>query len=120
MTARPHRGELWAADLDSVDPALARGRLRPVLVLQASALTQAGHPTTIVIPCNAPGQPPNPGDNFPLRVPLTRAGTMGADAELLVDQIRAIDNARLLHRLHVLPPDLVARVEQALLLLIGP
>ena len=120
MSARAQRGELWAADLEAADPALSRGRLRPVLVLQSNELTNAGHPTVIVVPCNAPGHPPAEGDNFPLRLPLPRAGTMSADAELLIDQIRALDAARLLHRLHVLPPDAVARIEQALLLVIGP
>jgi len=120
VTGRPQRGELWAADLDSPDPEHAQGRLRSVLVLQTNALNNAGHPTTLVVPCGAAGQPMASGDNFPLRLRVPRGGVMTHDAELLVDQLRAVDSTRLLQRQHILPPMLVARVEQALLLVTGP
>ena len=45
----PDRGEVWLADLDprhGTEP----GKTRPVLVIQAQALQDCGHPSTIVIP----------------------------------------------------------------------
>jgi mRNA interferase MazF len=117
---RPQRGELWLADLGAMAPSLARGVVRPVLVLQSNALNNASHPTTIVVPGSVAGQPIVAGDNFPLRLHVARAGGMQQDTELLIDQIRAIGNNRLLQRLHLLPPAMVARVEQALVLITGP
>jgi mRNA interferase MazF len=117
---RPQRGELWLADLESANPALARGTPRPVLVLQSNALNNAAHPTTIVVPGSIAGQDIGAGDNFPLRIRISRAGGMHQDTELLIDQVRAIANERLLQRMHQLPPPMVARVEQALVLLTGP
>jgi mRNA interferase MazF len=117
---RPQRGELWLADLESVNPAMSRGTARPVLVLQSNALNNAAHPTTIVVPGSVAGQGIAAGDNYPLRVRIPRAGGMHQDTELMIDQVRAVANARLLQRLHLLPPAMVARIEQALVLLTGP
>jgi mRNA interferase MazF len=118
--SRPQRGELWLADLDSADPQLARGQLRPVLVLQTNALNNAGHPTTLVVPGSAFGHPLSEGDNFPLRLRLPRAGGMSHDTDLLIDQLRAVLSGRLLQRVHIVPPLVVGRVEQAVVLLTGP
>jgi mRNA interferase MazF len=118
--SRPQRGELWLADLDSANPQLARGQLRPVLVLQTNSLNNAGHPTTIVVPGSPFGHAPSDGDNFPLRLRLPRAGGMSHDTDLMIDQVRAVVTGRLLQRVHIVPPLVVGRVEQAVVLLTGP
>ena len=45
----PSRGEVWLASLDprrGTEP----GKTRPVLLVQAQALLDAGHPSTLVVP----------------------------------------------------------------------
>ena len=45
----PERGEVWLANLNprrGTEP----GNTRPVLVVQAQALIDAGHPSTLIIP----------------------------------------------------------------------
>ena len=87
----PDRGEVWLANLNpgrGTEP----GKTRPVLVIQAQALQDSGHPSTIVIPLTT-----NLQDGAePLRVRVPASGRLRRPSDLLVDQVRAIDNRRLL------------------------
>jgi len=86
----PRRGEVWLADLNpqrGTEP----GKTRPVLLVQAQALLDAGHPSTIVVPLTTRTE-----DNAePLRIRVPAGGTLRKDSDLLIDQLRAIDNHRL-------------------------
>lgn len=86
-------GSIWLADLDprrGTEP----GKVRPVLVVQGEALLDAGHPSTLVVPLTT-----NLIDDAePLRIRITAFGRLRKDSDLLVDQIRAIDNRRLTGR----------------------
>ena len=86
----PERGEIWLADLNprrGTEP----GKTRPVLIVQAQALLDADHPSTLVIPLTTKLV----DDAEPLRVRVRAAGTLRSDSDLLIDQLRAIDNRRL-------------------------
>src|SRR5512137_1654580 len=84
-------GEIWLANLNpgrGTEP----GKVRPVLLLQNQALLDAEHPSTIVIPLTT-----NLVDDAePLRLRITAHGKLARDSDLLVDQLRAIDNRRLI------------------------
>jgi mRNA interferase MazF len=86
----PKRGEIWLADLNpqrGTEP----GKTRPVLILQSQALLDAGHPSTIVIPLTT-----NLIENAePLRIRVSPSGRLMKMSDLLIDQVRAIDNRRL-------------------------
>ena len=86
-------GSIWLADLDprqGTEP----GKIRPVLVVQGEALLDAGHPSTLVVPLTT-----NLIDDAePLRIRITAFGRLRKDSDLLIDQIRAIDNRRLTGR----------------------
>ncbi len=86
------------------------GKVRPVLVIQTDLLSHVGHPSTWVLPCTTRLV----GDNL-LRVVLP-SGLAGntADCEIMIDQSRAIDNARLKRRLGVLPRPVLAEVKAKL------
>jgi mRNA interferase MazF len=89
----PNRGEVWLADLDprrGTEP----GKTRPVLIVQSQALVSAGHPSTIVVPLTT--QLVEGAE--PLRLRFARRGRLSRDSDLLIDQIRAIDNRRLVGR----------------------
>ena len=91
------RGEVWLADFEPQTHKEEPGkRGRPVLVLQTDLLNGAGHATTIVIPGTTQIYQDEHGDAFPLRVRLAKMRGLPHDTDLLVDQIRAISNQRLL------------------------
>ena len=88
------RGDVWLADLN---PRLGTeaGKRRPVVVIQTDLLNDA-HPSTIIchITTNI-----TPGSEI-LRVHLS-AGEAGLEksSDIMIDQIRAIDNKRILKKL---------------------
>ena len=87
----PNRGEIWLADLKprrGTEP----GKTRPVLVVQSQALLDAGHPSTLVVPLTTKLV----DDAAPLRIRIPAADRLQSDSDLLVDQLRAIDNRRLI------------------------
>ena len=102
------RGEIWLADLNppsGTEP----GKTRPVLILQAEALLLAGHPSTLIAPLTT-----RLVDGAePLRVRIDAAEALARDSDVLVDQLRSIDNRRLERRLAKLSPDVLALVEAA-------
>ena len=87
---RIERGAIWLADLNpgkGTEP----GKTRPVLVVQSQTLLDAGHPSTLVIPLTT-----NLVDDAePLRLRVKAFAKLKHDSDLLIDQLRAIDNRRL-------------------------
>ena len=86
----PNRGEVWLANLNpkhGTEP----GKTRPVLIVQAQALLDAHHPSTLIIPLTTKLV----NDTEPLRLRVAAAGRLRRDSDLLIDQLRAIDNRRL-------------------------
>ena len=105
------RGEIWLAGLDprrGTEP----GKTRPVLIVQAQALLDAEHPSTLVVPLTTRLIE----DVQPLRVRIRASGALTKDSDALIDQVRAIDNRRLIQGplLRLQPPQLDA-VTDALL-----
>jgi mRNA interferase MazF len=92
------------------------GKTRPVLILQDQALLDAGHPSTIIIPLTT-----NLIDDAePLRVRVKAREKLARDSDLLIDQIRAIDNRRITSGpITNLDPEMLKRVYQAVLEVIG-
>ena len=89
--SKRERGEVWLATLDSrhgTEP----GKTRPVLIVQAQALLDAGHPSTLVVPLTTRLV----DEAEPLRVRVKAAGRLRRESDLLIDQLRAIDNRRLI------------------------
>jgi len=90
MTLNLRKGEIWLANLNpgkGTEP----GKTRPVLILQDQALLDVMHPSTLIIPLTT-----NLVEHaYPLRVRITAQNQLKKDSDLLIDQIRAIDNKRL-------------------------
>lgn len=106
----PDRGEVWLANLDpprGTEP----GKTRPVLLVQAQALLDADHPSTLMVPLTT-----NLVDDAePLRLRVPAQGSLRAESDLLIDQLRAIDNRRLAQGpLTRLSAELMLRVGAAL------
>jgi len=104
------RGEIWLADLNpqrGTEP----GKTRPVLIVQSQALLNAGHPSTLIIPLTTHLIE----DAEPLRIRVPGAGQLSQDSDLIVDQLRAIDNRRLIKGpLTRIPQDLLILVDDAI------
>jgi mRNA interferase MazF len=78
------------------------GKRRPVVVLQTNLLNDAQHPSTIICPVSTRVIQ---GSEI-LRVHVVKKGTrLKKDSDILVDQIRAIDNRRFVEHLGELNPD---------------
>jgi len=86
-----NHGEIWLANLNpgrGTEP----GKIRPVLILQNQALLDADHPSTLVVPLTT-----NLVDDAePLRLRVIAQRSLAKDSDLLVDQLRALDNKRLI------------------------
>jgi mRNA interferase MazF len=105
------RGEIWLADLNArrgTEP----GKRRPVLIVQAQALLDAEHPSTLVVPLTT--QIVDAAE--PLRIRIRASGALKKDSDALIDQVRAIDNRRLVQGpLSRLPPRQLDALGHALL-----
>ena len=115
MTPGIERGTIWLANLNP-QKGTEPGKTRPVLILQDQALLDAGHPSTIIIPLTT-----NLIDDAePLRVRVKARKQLERDSDLLIDQIRAIDNRRLTSGpIATLDPEQMKRVCNAILEVIG-
>lgn len=90
MTLAIEHGTICLANLNP-GKGTQPGKTRPVLILQDQALLDAEHPSTVIIPLTT-----NLVDDAePLRVRVNAAEKLTRDSDLLIDQIRAIDNKRL-------------------------
>ena len=105
-----NRGEVWIANLNPPQ-GTAPGKTGPVLVVQAQALLDADHPSTIVIPLTTNLL----DDADPLRVRVPVSGQLRQTSDLLIHQLRAIDNRRLVQGpVTSLPAALMQRVNDAI------
>jgi mRNA interferase MazF len=108
-------GEIWLANLNpgrGTEP----GKVRPVLLLQNQALLDAGHPSTLIVPLTTNLV----GDAEPLRLRVPAGGGLDKDSDLLVDQVRAIDNKRLVSGpLLKLDDQFMKRIHQAVSEVLG-
>lgn len=91
--------EIWIADLNpkiGTEP----GKTRPVLIIQTNLLNKIPHPSTIICPITTNVKK----DSEILRVHLKK-GTANVHqaCDIMIDQIRAIDNKRLVKRIGNLP-----------------
>jgi len=115
MIQKLNWGEIWLADLN---PRIGTesGKTRPVLIIQNQALLDVGHPATLIIPLTT-----NLIDGAaPLRLRVAAHERLKADSDLLIDQLRAIDNNRLLDGpLGRCSDELMKNVLSAVLELIG-
>jgi mRNA interferase MazF len=100
--------EIWIADLNpqiGTEP----GKTRPVLVIQTNLLNKISHPSTIVCPITANVKK----DSDILRVHLKKGmANVHQACDIMVDQIRAIDNKRLTKRIGILPEELIETVKE--------
>ncbi|MDQ3394480.1 MAG: type II toxin-antitoxin system PemK/MazF family toxin [Bacteroidota bacterium] len=85
------------------------GKTRPVLAIQTNLLNKVPHPSTIVFPITTNIKK----DSEILRVHLKKGtANLHQACDIMIDQIRAIDNKRLTKRIGVLPEELISVVKE--------
>ena len=100
--------EIWIADLNP-QIGTETGKTRPVLILQTNLLNKLPHPSTIICPITTNVKP----NSDILRVHLKKEeANLAQDSDIMIDQIRAIDNKRLISKLGTLPAQLIELVKE--------
>ena len=106
--------EIWIADLNPKIGTEA-GKTRPVLVVQTNLLNKIPHPSTIVCPITTNVQK----DSDILRVHLKKGmANLNEDCDIMVDQIRAIDNKRLIKKVGKIPTDLIEKIKENIAIIV--
>ncbi len=86
------------------------GKVRPVIVVQTDLLNQE-HPSVIVCPLTTNIQP----ESEILRVHLRKSKFgMKEDCDIMIDQVRAIDNRRLIRKAGVVDRSTALRIKENL------
>jgi mRNA interferase MazF len=93
------RFEIWIADLNpqiGTEP----GKTRPVLVVQTNLLNKLLHPSTIICPITTNTQK----ESEILRVHIKKGtANLNENCDVMIDQVRTIDNKRLIKKIGELP-----------------
>jgi len=106
--------EIWIADLNPKIETES-GKTRPVLVVQTNLLNKIDHPSTIVCPITTNVKK----DSEILRVHLTKGmAKLHQDSDIMIDQIRAIDNKRLIKKVGDLPRELTGLIKENIQIII--
>lgn len=111
---KPKQFEIWIANLD---PRFGTetGKIRPVLIVQTDALNKV-HPSSLICPITTNVKP----ESKILRVGLKKGmANVFEDCDIMIDQLRAIDNKRLIKKIGVLPTELSFKVKRNLTIILG-
>jgi mRNA interferase MazF len=107
MTAKQF--EIWLANLE---PGIGTeaGKTRPVLVVQTDLLNQI-HPSTLICPITTNIK----SESQILRVNIKKGvAAVKEDCSVMIDQLRAIDNRRLITKIGKMPVELSEKVKENL------
>ncbi|NCA85439.1 MAG: type II toxin-antitoxin system PemK/MazF family toxin [Clostridia bacterium] len=106
--------EIWIADLNP-QIGTETSKTRPVLIIQTNLLNQIPHPSTIICPITTNVN----NDSDVLRVHLKKGeANSNQNCDVMIDQIRAIDNKRLMKKVGDLPKYLVEIVKENVLIIL--
>ena len=84
------RGQIYLANFNPAkgdEP----GKIRPCLILQSDLLNNVDYPTTTLVPLTT-----QLSDGIPLRYRVSARDNLAHDSDLMLDQLRTIDNKRFL------------------------
>ncbi len=110
MNMRVKQYEIWLADLN---PAIGTepGKIRPVLIVQTSLLNNSDHPSTITCPVTTniiPG-----AEILRVNIPENISGLQN-QSSIIIDQLRSIDNRRLIRKTGRLGEEEIEKVKESL------
>ena len=83
------RGGVYLANVNPSKGSEA-GKIRPCVTLQSDLLNEAGHPSTTILPMTTHLVE----EATPLRVRIKAREDLESDSDVMIDQVRTIDNRR--------------------------
>ena len=101
--------EIWIADLNPRFGTEA-GKRRPVCIIQTDLLNNT-HPSTIICPITTKLE--TEARLLRVHIPKGQAG-MNQSCEIMIDQVRAIDNIRLIKKAGNLSKNLTSKIKENL------
>lgn len=104
------KGEIWLVNLNPVKKNNEIGKVRPVVVYQNDELNHSGYPTTIILPLSTSLV----DDSEPIRFKINKRDNLKKDSDIVITQIRAIDNSRFMEKLGILTNKELHRVKELL------
>jgi mRNA interferase MazF len=114
MNNPPVRGEIWITNLDPTQGSEQAG-VRPVIIFQNDLVSRFST-TTIAIPLTTNQR----RANLPLCLLIPQGnGGLSQDSVALCFQMRALDKTRLISKIGQLSPEIIAQLEEVILLTLG-
>ncbi len=104
----PYKGDIWLVNLNPVKKNNEMGKIRPAVVFQNNELMKNNYPTTIIIPLST-----SLIDNAePIRMRIEKRELLQKDSDIVLTQIRAIDNSRFVKKIASLTDDELKKLKQ--------
>jgi len=98
--------DIWIADLEP-QRGTETGKVRPVLIVQTNLLNNE-HPSVVICPVTTNVEK----DSDILRVHIKKGiANLKIESDIMIDQIRAVDNRRLLNKIGELTKELQLKVK---------
>jgi len=104
------KGEIWLANLNPIKKNNEIGKVRPVLIYQSDDLNHNNYPSTIILPLSTELI----DDVQPIRFRISKREKLKKDSDIVITQIRAIDNSRFVEKLAVLNADELFQINKLL------
>lgn len=92
------KGDIWLVNLNPVKKNNEMGKIRPAVIYQNDQLNSSEYPTTIIFPISSDLI----DDAEPIRMRIKKRENLEKDSDIVVTQIRAIDNSRLVKKIATL------------------
>lgn len=109
------KGEIYLAKLNP-KKGNEVGKLRPVLIYQTNLLNEITHPTTTILPLSTHLI----DESYPLRFRIQKRDKLEVSSEILCDQIRTIDNQRIINeKLTTLSDEEIRQVDAQIMIMLG-
>ena len=106
--------EIWIADLNP-QIGTETGKTRPILIIQTDLLNKINHPSTLICPLTTNIKK----KSDILRVHIKKGiANVHEDCDVMIDQLRAIDNKLLVKKIGSLPKDLVEKIKTNMIIIL--
>ena len=105
-----YKGDIWLVNLNPIKKNNEMGKVRPAVVFQNNILNRSEYPTTIVIPISSSLI----DDAEPIRMRVLKRDDLKEDSDIVVSQIRAVDNSRFIKKIGSLSPKELAKLKKLL------
>ncbi len=102
------KGEIWLVNLNPIKKNNEMGKIRPVVIYQNNELNHSDYPTTIILPLTTSLI----DDAEPIRMRIEKRDDLTQNSDIVITQIRAIDNGRFIQKLASLTDKELKKVKE--------